>query len=224
MSNNVAIHFGQKIIKRKYSFKLCKEEFALINTRPSFSFAFDNLINENAYTDETHSKYSLDWCSQYREICLKNYDYNMQYFQSLDKEEFNCELDAFLKRHSLFQEIESLDYCNNMCGYYILVIDEYKQAYIGKSTNIKRRIKEHWSSTKSFDRTLFPMYNEYSVFSIDFFRALDTTRIFIMEEDILWMMERELVEDFPQKFLTNRIGGDVNNGIMAYLTTNKHES
>ena len=213
-------HFGETLIKRKYSFELCKEEFALMNTRPSL-MRFEHLIKENAYTDDTYSQYDMDWCLKYREICLKNYDNNMLYFQSLSADDFNAELSAFLKRNSGFQEIKELRECDGMAGYYIMVLDKYRQVYIGKSNDIRKRIRQHWSDVKSFDRTLFPMYNEYSVFSVDFFRALDTNRIFV-REGIEELEESLLVADFPQKYITNRIGGDVKTGMMAFLTKIKH--
>ena len=74
----------------------------------------------------------------------------------------------------------------------MMVLDKYKQAYIGKSDNIEQRIRHHWSQNKSFDRTLFPMYAvEKSVFSIDFFRALDTTRIYVWKRGLWDGIERE---------------------------------
>ena len=102
------------------------------------------------------------------------------------------------------------------------VLDRYKQVYIGKSNNVKRRIQQHWSNTKAFDRTLLPIYAvDTSIFSIDFFRALDTTRIFIWENELQDGLERELIEDFPQQYRTNRIGGDISTYIEAILTRNK---
>ena len=95
-----------------------------------------------------------------------------------------------------------------------MVLDEYKQVYIGKTTDIRKRIMQHWSRIKPFDRTLFPMYAyEKSGFSIDFFRALDTTRIFVWKKHIVEGLEEELIGNFPKSFCTNRIGGDVSNAI-----------
>lgn len=106
---------------------------------------------------------------------------------------------------------------------YMMVLDEYKQVYIGKSVNIKKRIQQHWSCTKPFDRTLFPLYNTNSVLSIDFFRALDTTRIYAWKTHMTFGFERDLVYDFPEKFSCNRIGGDVDNPIDGMLTARKHD-
>ncbi|MBQ7040122.1 MAG: GIY-YIG nuclease family protein, partial [Clostridia bacterium] len=109
-------------------------------------------------------------------------------------------------------------------GYYIMVLDEYKQIYIGKTENIKRRIMQHWSKTKQFDRTLFPMYAyKKSCFSIDFIRALDTTRIYGWKRKLLEGLEDKLIRQFPKQFCTNRIGGDVTNGIQALATMNQRD-
>lgn len=211
-------HFGVKLIKRKYSFKLCREEFAVINQKPSLP-RFDAFVNDGAYT-ENLNEYTLEWCNRYREVCLENYDYNMEYFYSLNASEFNRAIDFYLENHPYFVEIKDLNPYDSVEGYYIMVLDEYKQAYIGKSDNIKRRIRQHWTKTKEFDRTLLPIYNTKSVFSVDFFRALDTTRIFIWKRNLAEGLERKLVSDFPNKFSCNRIGGDVNTLLEAMVTIN----
>lgn len=211
-------HFGVKIANRKYAAKLVREEFALINTKPSLPF-FKELLEKGAYADEEGTAYKEEWCKEYREICLKNYDLNMRYFSLLDKDEFERELELFIKRHNGFEEIFDLNACDGEEGYYIMVLDAYKQTYIGKAYDIKKRIRKHWSNTLPFDRTLFPMYAyENSVFSIDFFRALDTTRIFAWKTKVQYGAESDLVADFPTKFCANRIGGDVTDLLTALAT------
>lgn len=212
-------HFGITVVKRKYSLHLTREEFAPINTRCTLP-KFPNLVEENAYVDDSGKQYRLDWCEKYRAVCLKNFDLNMAYFNSLDKNDFNYAVQSFLEKHPQFHQISDLsDY--EISGYYLMILDNYKQAYIGKSSNIKKRIQEHWQNTKPFDRTLFPMYDfKKSCFSIDFFRALDTTRIYIWPRKISEGIESALVNDFPNKYLTNRIGGDVTNLLEACTTRN----
>ena len=83
---------------------------------------------------------------------------------------------------------------------------------------------QHWSKTKPFDRTLFPMYAyDKSCFSIDFFRALDTTRIFAWKNKLSNGVETELISNFPAHFCTNRIGGDITKAIQAIVTMNKRQ-
>lgn len=77
---------------------------------------------------------------------------------------------------------------------------------------------------KKFDRILYPMYSvNTSCFSIDFFRALDTTRIFVWAHKLNDEIEKNLVQEFPKKYCTNRIGGDITTAIEAIGTINKRE-
>ncbi len=219
----VVEHFGIKLISRGKSFKLTKDEFAVINTKPSLGY-FHELAKRNAYIDERGSAYRKEWCEEYRELCLKNYDLNMKFFNMLDKKNFDTELMSFLKQNKDFEEISNLNLCDEVEGYYIMVLDEYKQVYIGKTENIKRRIMQHWSKNKQFDRTLFPMYAyQKSCFSIDFFRALDTTRIYIWKRKMLEGLEDKLIKQFNKIFCTNRIGGDITKSIQALDTMNQRK-
>ena len=80
-------------------------------------------------------------------------------------------------------ETDDLNELAGKQGVYILVLDEYKQAYIGKSEaagGMKQRILNHWSKRKEFGRLLNGKV-ESSILSIDSFGALDTTRIFYKE-------------------------------------------
>lgn len=214
-------HFGINLIYRKYTFNINREQFALINKKPSLP-KFESLVEKNAYVDDTATEYSLSWCEGYRELCLKNYDLHMKYYSTLDSQGFSNAIMCFLKKYKKFCEIDSLLDYEGIAGYYLMVLDEYKQVYIGKSDNIKRRVQQHWANTKAFDRTLFPMYAvDTSCFSVDFFRAIDTTRIFVWKRKFLEGIERELIENFPQEFCCNRIGGDITSGIEALATIKK---
>ncbi len=216
-------HFGVKLINRGKSFNLTREEFAIINTKPSLPF-FKSLEKRKAYTNEQGTEYCEKWCIEYRELCLVNFDLNMKYFSSLDSAAFNEALNSFLSQYNRFREVFNLNDFAGVEGYYVMVLDEYKQVYIGKTGDIKKRIMTHWSKTKSFDRTLFPMYAwDTSTFSIDFFRALDTTRIFAWKKKMSNGIERKLIEDFPQHFCTNRIGGDITGAFQAIITMNNRK-
>lgn len=211
-------HLGVELIKRKCSYNLIKEEFALINKKPSLP-RFDNLVALNAYLGDDAKEYTIAWCESYRELCLENFDLNMKYFNLLDYQEFCKAVFKFLNRHHSFLPVEDLHCYDGAPGYYMMVLDEYKQVYIGKSEDIGRRIRQHWTKTKAFDRTLLPMYAvSSSCFSIDFFRALDTTRIYVWKRSIRDGIEKKLIEEFPERFCTNRIGGDVTNAIEALGT------
>ena len=92
-----------------------------------------------------------------------------------------------------------------------MVLDEYRQVYVGvanSSTGIAKRIRQHWTHQKEFDRLLWGSI-ETSILAIDSFRALDTTRIFAVKTDQFFAGENPLLEKFPRKFALNRVmGGD----------------
>ena len=96
-------------------------------------------------------------------------------------------------------------------GLYVMVLDEFKQAYIGVTSSdggIKARIRQHWSSSKAFDRLLWGRVDE-SIISIDSFRALDTTRIYAAKVRNPLSLENKVIDSLPSKFVLNRvIGGD----------------
>ena len=58
-----------------------------------------------------------------------------------------------------------------------MILDKYKQIYVGVTSNIKKRIKQHWNKIVKKDY----LYNEFHnmPMGIDSFKALDTTRIFV---------------------------------------------
>ena len=216
-------HFGVRLYSRGKSYTLNREEFALIDTRPSIAYT-ESLMRRNAYSNQLGTEYAEGWCNEYRKICLKNYDLNMKYFSMLDSSTFNSSLNMFVAKHKQFLEIHNLNDYAGVEGYYLMVLDNYKQVYIGKTEDIKRRIMQHWSNTKPFDRTLYPMYAwDKSCFSIDFFRALDTTRIYVWKKKITTGIEEQLINDFPARFTTNRIGGDISNAILAIASTKKRQ-
>lgn len=129
----------------------------------------------------------------------------MKYFSSLSKKEFNEELTYFLSETD-FNEVEDLSLLSNISGYYIMILDEYKLAYIGRAENIKSRIQNHWSKQKEFDRLIFGK-KENSIMSIDSYRAYDTTRIFVYPTNNLHGQEDNFINMFDNKYLLNRTSG-----------------
>ena len=152
--------------------------------------------------------YKDSWCEELYHKVMKNYELNMTYFQSLNEDEFNQGIEHFLSVHQEFKEIEDLQEYMNRSGYFIIVVDKYKQLYIGSAAHIGERIRQHWNGRKDFDRLLYPADSyESSKISIDSFRALDSTRIFIFETDIVFHHEENFIKQFNPKFVLNRIMG-----------------
>lgn len=102
--------------------------------------------------------------------------------------------------------------CCWKCGRCTLVLNDYRQAYIGQSWDMHKRFKAHWSGTKQFDRLLWGGVEE-SVMSIDSFRALDTTRIFASRTINYDTLEARLVRRFPPDYLLNRLDGGAVTGL-----------
>lgn len=196
-------YFGVNLKDSKYGFEISKDNFAIINNKSSIN---------------TGQIYSDEWCQEHYERCLKNYSINMRYFSSLSEIDFNTALSNFLKKHKKFIEVSDLNNYQNVSGYYLLVLGKYHQVYIGTSQNIKIRIMSHWSKIKQFDRVLFGSI-ENSILSIDCFRALDTTRIFVFNTHEILTFEDRYINDFPSKYLLNRtVGGIMKNGFGEAIT------
>ncbi len=166
-------------------------------------------LSDEFFADEEH--YSDEWVEKHYKDCMKNFDLNMKYFESLDYNNFDKKLKLFVKKNR-FIEANNLDDLV-VSGIYILVLDKYKQVYIGMSGNIRKRILNHWSKKKDFSRLIFGKVEE-SILSIDSFGALDTTRIFYKKVNscfnICSLEEEKYVKTFDNKYLLNRVGGGIN--------------
>lgn len=157
---------------------------------------------------------------------LENFDKNMQYFESLDEEEFHLSLLAMLHKYPLMREATTMAELVGVPGLYVMVLDKYKQVYIGITASklgIKSRVSQHWSAVHPLDRLIFGSVDT-SIMTIDAFKRLDMTRIFYIPMSItdarcvsetgrvvspeLRNLEFKAVESaMPQKFLLNRCSG-----------------
>lgn len=193
--------------KVKKNIKIAKEFFKSNNRYPGLVPDYYCNIPNNIFADEEH--YTEEYVESHYNDCMKNFDLNMQFFASLDSEKFNKHLLSFVKRNR-FKEIDDLQTVSQIEGIYILVLDKYNQAYIGISSDIKRRILSHWSR-KKFDHLICGRVEE-SILSIDSFGALDTTRIFY--KPCGWREKDKVEEKFVAKFKSiyrlNRVAGGFN--------------
>lgn len=143
---------------------------------------------------------------------IKNYELNMQYFKSLNHNDFDLNLKKFISDNK-FKEVRDLSKYNKSKGIYILVLDKYNQIYIGQTTrNIRDRIVRHWRNELPLLKTPFIVS---SILPIDCFCAYDTTKIYVYitnEQDEINELESKLIKQFPKKYLLNKtIGGKANN-------------
>lgn len=217
------MHFGVNIRHGKLGLKLTRDNYAIIDKKSSTNEPVKTRLNaaksrnekekilsiyNGIFEDESVATYTDAWCEEQKRKALINFDLNMKFFLSLDSDEFNAEIDNFFKNHHEFKELTDLNLADGKSGYYMMVLDEYCQAYIGTSKNIKRRIMAHWSKRKQFDRLIFGNI-EQSKLSIDSFRALDTTRIFAAFSDDVYTIEDDYINNLSSKFCANRTNGGI---------------
>lgn len=156
------------------------------------------------------NKYSDKFFEDKKQEMIYNFQLNMNHFRSLSSDEFNICLNKFIRYHHNFQQVKNLNKILHKPGYYLLVLDEYKQVYIGVSYNVGDRILEHWKRIKQYDRRIFGTYKT-SKLSIDSFGPLDTTRIYVSIDpsanDYDLSKEDKYINYFPNKFVANRTEG-----------------
>lgn len=186
-------HMGVNLRGSETDLFLTKENYLMVTKKNSF--------------DNPTYEYSDEWCEQHKANCYLNYDLNMKYFASLDHRDFDKEVMKYVKKQK-FTQCMDLNYVNEVEGIYMMILDRYSQAYVGTSGNIKRRIMSHWTKKMPFDRLLFPMNGiSTSKISINSFRALDTTRVYFFLCYSARFEEYTMVNNFPNKYLCNRISG-----------------
>ena len=187
-SKNMITHFGLRI-KDKESNHINREIY--LSAKPE---------HMRGWTEEHYPRQILK--------AGLNYDLNMEFFERLNKEDFNTHLNTIIKKYKMKECIDLNEY-DNVSGIYMIVLDEFKQVYIGQSEDIKRRIKEHWNSKKSLERLIYGDICS-SVLSIDSFGSLDTTRIFCITRGYsLHKIEEQIVADLDVIYSLNRVAGGI---------------
>ncbi len=190
-------HFGITLGESKYGYKLNRDNFAIINNNSSFG-------NGIIYNDE--------WCQEHYYRCIQNFNINMERLSLLDHLDFEREINEFLEMYPLFEEVTDLNKYNGVSGYYMMVLDNYCQVYIGTSDNIKQRIKKHWTKVIPFDRVIFGNV-ESSIISIDSYRAFDTTRIYVYKTSDTYINEDKIIDYINPIYCCNRTKGGKLSGL-----------
>lgn len=158
------------------------------------------------------AEYSAESVAERCEQALKNFDLNMMFFRRLDQQRFDGGLAALLAEFPELREVTDLRTVAGEPGIYVMVLDRYRQLYVGQSVDVARRIRHHWAKSKPLDRLIFG-HVENSILSIDAFRALDTTRLFAVtgvplddscERD---QLERRMAASVDPDLSLNRIAG-----------------
>ncbi len=210
-------HFGVKVLEGKRGLKLTKDKYAIVDNKSSLPLR----SSRDIYADEEGRVYNEHWCEKHLKDCLKNFDLNIEFFSLLNHSEFCIEIENSVKQNSEFIEVNDLDLYDEKEGYYLMVLDEYCQVYIGTTENIKKRIRQHWTKSKTFDRLIFGGVDS-SKLSIDSFRALDTTRIYVYETNKTFINEDNFINQFSPEFICNRTtGGKFPDGLTQAIKMRK---
>ncbi len=189
----------------------------------------ENYIHLHTEFEKWYGKYKSDIFDSFEQrvkfcedCALLNYDLNMAYYESLDENKFKAFIKEKLEDNPDYIQVEDLNQ-HESPGLYVMVAGRYKRIYIGISMNVKKRILVHWRKWMDLSRLIFAGGISKSKLSIDSFRALDTTQIFLyrlpddmdVTMDTLWDLENKIVNDFPREYLCNRmLGGNPDELIM----------
>lgn len=221
-----AIHFGLDVRSgKKYGLNIERKTYAQVNKRSSFYFTREDFPEghwealAHNYDDDEHQFMSDEWCQGHQARALENFDLNMAYYTNLDHDEFDAAIAAAVGTRKGMVEVTDLNEWKGKSGLYVMVLDDFCQVYVGVTESeggVAGRIRQHWTSSKAFDRLLFGDVTE-SILSIDSFRALDTTRIFAAKSRNPFDLEDKIIQSLPPKFLTNRVAGG-RGDMLGFLT------
>lgn len=138
-----AEHFGLKVRgSRDLGLKMSRDTYARINLRSSaprqyrdddhdLSEALDS-VSDDPVSDDPERKILFDeWCAAHQKRALTNFDLNMAHFASLDHGEFEQALQHAISGRRKLAEVTDLTLWDGVPGLYIMVLDEYRQAYVG---------------------------------------------------------------------------------------------
>lgn len=216
-------HFDEQTRGSKFGHKMTRELYAYPSRsqkqRPKRELLGEDLWNGTAwvYRDEEHTQHSDLYLLVQRDAALVNFDLSMSYFASLDVGEFEAALEQVLAKGRSFKPVQSLKDWDGVEGAYVMVFDEYRQFYVGKADDIRKRIKQHWGTRKSFDRLVFGSKYD-SIFPVDELRALDTTRIFAARSTNPYAVEQRAEKAADQRFCLNRMAGGSASPLTLMLT------
>lgn len=135
---------------------------------------------------------------------VQNVSFNLETFQSLNKSDFEKELNRIVSRYH-FVEVNDISSYKNCL--YLIVLDDYNQFYVGKSErSLKNRMRKHWTAKIVPGRHLWNGGFESSRIKFDDFKMFDTTRIFVCE-DIQTIINENIIEANDRRIeVTNTFG------------------
>ena len=169
-------HFGERVRASKFGPKMTGELYAYPNRKPKQRLKRESvgkdLWNDIAwgYRDEDHVQHSGAYLVVQRDRSLRSFDLSMGYFAPLDPVEIEVWLEHVLAKVRTFEPVKSLSDWDGLAGAYVMVFEGFRQFYVGKADEVRKRIKQYWTGRKFFDRILFGTPYE-SIFPVDELRA-----------------------------------------------------
>lgn len=187
-----------------------------------FGIEFDTNITPKHMTKENFVNKELEinkYLTEYaKNEALKNYNLNINYFTNLSQKDFNQAVKNLLKIYDFIQ-IYDLNTLKNKKGIYILILDKYKQLYIGQSSrDLKQRILRHFKITIPYQKV--PIIKPDTL-PIDSFKPLDITRIYALyvpQQITIDEIESKLIKQCPNNYILNKIIGGKPNNLADLLT------
>ena len=159
-----------------------------------------NKLPEDLDFQKTIKKMNIDNIDGY----IENIKNNLSYFKTLDSCYFNDEISRISNKYSFFEihDLSSYKKC-----LYLIVLDEYKQFYVGKCVGgLKNRMRKHWLAKVIPGRQLWKGSFDYSRMKFDNFKMLDATRIFVCENIDLVLQSNSDFANSPQIECTSAFG------------------
>ncbi|MBF4595616.1 GIY-YIG nuclease family protein [Curtobacterium flaccumfaciens] len=169
------------------------------------------------FRDEEQTRFSDAFLLWNRDEALRNYDLSLAYFDTLDAAEFETALTTVLSEGRSLQPVEDLAEWEGVEGVYVMVFDRFKQLYVGQSANVRKRVRQHWTGRKSFDRLVWGTPYD-SILPVDELRALDTTRLYAARSVHPDTLEARLERAADPRFTLNRTAGGAFNPLGILLT------
>lgn len=172
------------------------------------------ITRENCVSGKINKGDSYKLSDDILEESRRNYDYCMKYFNALSKYEFKNELDNAIetlkKENYIVEQVKDLKLYKDVKGIYIMVLEKYKQIYIGQTTNsVRQRIYRHWNSE---EREILDLHrdDEFAMMHINCFGALDTTKLYVIvlfNQKEINELEKRIITLFSSRFILNGAKG-----------------
>ena len=123
-------------IKEKQEFENVKHFGIWINNKRKYL-----KINRDEHAEIDNKNHSLsdEYCIKQQERCLINYDLNMRFFSKIKYEDFEKVIKKLKKKFKKLVETTDLSIYGKKEGIYILILDDYKQMYVGQTSDIKKK-------------------------------------------------------------------------------------